>query len=50
MYIHADPAICECVWLMIVVGCVCRLVRSMCVGVGVVGEEYVCGCGCVRSW
>ena len=24
---------CECVWLMIVVVCVCRL-----------GEEYVCGC------
>ena len=26
---------CECVWLMIVVGCVSSL-----------GEEYVCGCGC----
>ena len=31
-----DPAMCECVWLMIVVVCVCRL-----------GEEYGCGCMCV---
>ena len=28
-----DPAMCECVWLMIAVVCVCRL-----------GEEYECGC------
>ena len=35
-----DPAMCECVWLMIVAVCV-GWVRSM--GVGV----YVCGCGCV---
>ena len=26
-----EPAMCECVWLMIVVVCVCRF-----------GEEYVC--------
>ena len=31
-----DPAIHECVWLMIVVLCVCRL-----------GEEYMRGCGVV---
>ena len=31
-----DPAMCECVWLMIVVGCVCSL-----------GEESVYGCGCI---
>ena len=29
-----DPAMCECVWFMILAVCVCRL-----------GEE--CGCGCV---
>ena len=28
-----DPAMCKCVWLMIVVVCVCRL-----------GEEYGCRC------
>ena len=33
------PAMCECVWLMTVVVCVCML-----------GEEYVCGCGCVGVW
>ena len=32
-----DPAMCECVWLMIAVVCVCRL-----------GEE--CGCGFVGVW
>ena len=30
-----DPAMCECVWLMIAAVCVCRL--GMCVGVGVRG-------------
>ena len=34
-----DPAMCECTWLLIVVVLVCRL-----------GEEWVCGCGCVRVW
>ena len=32
-----DPVMCECVWLMIVVVCVCRL-----------GEKY--GCECVWVW
>ena len=31
-----DPAMCECVWLIVVVVCVCRM-----------GEEYMCGCVCV---
>ena len=34
-----DPAMCECVWLMIVVVCECKL-----------GEVYVCGCGCLGRW
>ena len=39
-----DPAMCECVWLMIVVVCACRWVRSM--GVcGVVGVGGFCGGG-----
>ena len=33
------PAMCECVWLMIVVVCV-----------RMVGEEYGCGCVCVLVW
>ena len=37
MYIYMDPAMCDCVWLMIVVVCVCRL-GDECVGVGV----FVC--------
>ena len=34
-----DPAMCECVWLMIAVVCVGRL-----------GEECGCGCRCVGVW
>ena len=37
-----DPAICECVWLMVAVMCVGECV---CVW-GWVGGEYLCGCGC----
>ena len=41
-----DPAMCECVWLMTVVMCVCGLPN--------LGEEDVCGCAwvwvCVGVW
>ena len=46
-----DPAMCECVWLMIAVVCVCRL--GMCVGVGVRGgglEGYVFCCDNLQLW
>ena len=54
MYVHMDPKMCECVWLMIliVVVCVCIYigwVRSMSAGVMYVGV-YVCGCVCMCIW